>query len=227
MALASSRIGAALIRKARSNVGVRFTRFTLVAVASVVASQVALSIFIGPAHMTAGISGGLAAIIGATVSYVLSRWAWERKGRPQLLKETLPFWLVSVGAWIILGLSAKLGVALAEAMEVDGIKRVLVTDGTYFAANCLTFVARFVIFHYVLFADPRSARDSAGRPEASGTAEPSEPTAAADAGRPPISSSSDVTGTPDDPFAMAADSGVPACADRGDGATRPTTPDLR
>src|SRR5271165_4218199 len=145
MALASSRIGSALIRKARTNVGVRFTRFTLVAVASVIASEVALSIFIGPANMTAGISGGLAAIIGAAVSYLLSRWAWERKGRPQLLKETLPFWLVSVGAWIILGLAAKLGVALAEALEVDGIKRVLITDGTYLVANCLTFLGRFVI----------------------------------------------------------------------------------
>lgn len=212
MALASSRIGAALIRKARSNVGVRFTRFTLVAVASVVASQVALSIFIGPAHMTAGISGGLAAIIGATVSYVLSRWAWERKGKPQLLKETLPFWLVSIVAWIILGLAAKLGVALAEAMEVDGLKRVLVTDTTYFAANCLTFLGRFVIFHYFLFADSRSARASAGpaeAPESTGNEEAS------------ISSSSDTTGAPADPFAMAADSGVPACADRGDANTRP------
>jgi putative flippase GtrA len=206
MALASSRIGAALIRKARTNVGVRFTRFTLVAVASVVASQLALSIFIGPANMTAGISGGLAAIIGAGVSYVLSRWAWERKGKPQLLKETLPFWLVSVAAWIILGLAAKLGVALAEHFEVDGIGRVLITDGTYFAANCLTFLGRFVIFHYVLFADGRSPRDSG----------------------PPISSSSDATEVPPDdaddadPFAMAAGpaepgaSGVPACADRGD-----------
>jgi putative flippase GtrA len=206
MALASSRIGAALIRKARTNVGVRFTRFTLVAVASVVASQLALSIFIGPANMTAGISGGLAAIIGAGVSYVLSRWAWERKGKPQLLKETLPFWLVSIGAWIILGLAAKLGVALAEHFELDGIKRVLVVDGTYLAANCLTFLGRFVIFHYVLFADGRSPRDSG----------------------PPISSSSDTGEVPPDdadaadPFAMAAGpadpgaSGVPACADRGD-----------
>ena len=212
MALASSRIGAALIRKAHSNVGVRFTRFTLVAVASVVASQVALSIFIGPAHMTAGISGGLAAIIGAAVSYVLSRWAWERKGKPQLLKETLPFWLVSVVAWIILGLAAKLGVALAEAMGVDGLKRVLVTDITYFVANCLTFLGRFVIFHYFLFADSRSARASAGpaeAPESTGNEEAS------------ISSSSDTTGAPADPFAMAADSGGPACADRGDADTRP------
>ena len=243
MALASSRIGAALIRKARSNVGVRFTRFTLVAVASVVASQVALSIFIGPAHMTAGISGGLAAIIGAAVSYVLSRWAWERKGKPQLLKETLPFWLVSIVAWIILGLAAKLGVALAEAMEVDGLKRVLVTDTTYFAANCLTFLGRFVIFHYFLFADSRSARAStrpagpAGCAVSAGSAVPTgpagsarpagpaeRPESAGDGGDggdggdavPPISSSSDATRALGDPFAMAADSGVPACADRGD-----------
>jgi putative flippase GtrA len=171
MALGSSRIGAALWRKARSNVGIRFTRFTLVAVASVVASQVALSIFIGPAHMTAGISGGLAAIIGAGLSYVLSRWAWERKGKPQLLKETLPFWLVSVGAWIVLGLAAKLGVRLAESAEYDGAVRVLVTDSTYLAANCLTFLARFLIFHYVLFAGPRSPREAPAEPSMSSSSE--------------------------------------------------------
>jgi putative flippase GtrA len=203
MALVSSRIGAALLRKARSNVGIRFTRFALVAVASVVASQVALSIFIGPANMTAGISGGLAAVIGAGVSYVLSRWAWERKGKPQLLKETLPFWLVSVGAWIILGLAAKLGVYLAESGEYDGIQRVLITDGTYLAANCLTFAARFVIFHYVLFAD-RSPREA-----------PVEPS---------MSSSSEATGASDDdaePLVMVPDDRAPERA--GDG----TLPDLR
>jgi putative flippase GtrA len=195
-------MGAALLRKARSNVGIRFTRFALVAVASVVASQVALSIFIGPANMTAGISGGLAAIIGAGVSYVLSRWAWERKGKPQLLKETLPFWLVSVGAWIILGLAAKLGVYLAESAEFDGIQRILITDGTYLAANCLTFVARFVIFHYVLFAD-RSPRP------------PVEPS---------MSSSSEATGVSDPagpgPLVMVPDAGAPERAGDGPGDLR-------
>jgi putative flippase GtrA len=195
MALVSSRMGAALLRKARSNVGIRFTRFALVAVASVVASQVALSIFIGPANMTAGISGGLAAVIGAGVSYVLSRWAWERKGKPQLLKETLPFWLVSVGAWIILGLAAKLGVYFAESAEFDGVQRILITDGTYLAANCLTFVARFVIFHYVLFAD-RSPRP------------PVEPS---------MSSSSEATGASEPagtgPLVMVPDAGAPERAD--------------
>src|ERR1700743_3693135 len=126
MSPASSRIGAALWRKARSNVGIRFTRFTVVAVAAVVASQVALSLLLGPGHQTAGFSGGLAAVIGAGVSYVLSRWAWERKGRPDLLRETLPFWLVSVGVWIVLAFAAKLGVHIAAAMNLHGLKRIAV-----------------------------------------------------------------------------------------------------
>ena len=163
MALVTSRIGTALWRKARSNVGIRFTRFTLVAVASVVASQVALSLLLGPGHQTAGFSGGLAAVIGAGVSYVLSRWAWERKGRPNLLKETLPFWLVSVAVWVLLALSAKLGVHLAAANDLHGAERIAVADGTYFAANCVTFLLRFLLFHYVLFADPRSPREPAAQ----------------------------------------------------------------
>jgi putative flippase GtrA len=180
MSPATNRIGAALWRKARSNVGIRFTRFTVVAVASVVASQIALSLLLGPGHQTAGFSGGLAAVIGAGVSYVLSRWAWERKGRPNLLKETLPFWLVSVVVWILLALSAKLGVHLAQVNDLHGAERIAVADGTYFAANCVTFLLRFLLFHYVLFADSRSPRQPAVE-----QAEPAEATPrAAGAGDP-------------------------------------------
>jgi putative flippase GtrA len=186
MSLVTSRIGGAFWRKARSNIGIRFTRFTVVAVASVVASQVALSLLLGPGHQTAGFSGGLAAVIGAGVSYVLSRWAWERKGRPDLLKETLPFWLVSVGVWVLLALAAKLGVHLAATMQLHGIKRIAAVDGTYFAANCVTFLLRFLLFHYVLFADQRSPRQPAARQPAAQQAEATEaaPRAAAGADDP-------------------------------------------
>jgi putative flippase GtrA len=185
MAPVTSRIGAALWRKARSNVGIRFTRFTVVAVASVVASQVALSLLLGPGHQTAGFSGGVAAVIGAGVSYVLSRWAWERKGRPDLLRETLPFWLVSVVVWVLLALAAKLGVHLAATMNLHGIKRIAVADGTYFVANCVTFLLRFLLFHYVLFATPRSPREPAAQqaeavdaaPRAAAVADDPEPVA--------------------------------------------------
>jgi putative flippase GtrA len=187
MALVTSRISAALWRKARSNVGIRFTRFTLVAVASVAASQIALSLLIGPGHQTAGFSGGLAAVIGAGVSYVLSRWAWERKGRPDLLRETLPFWLVSVAVWIVLAFAAKLGVHIAASMNLHGLKRIAVVDGIYFAANCVTFLLRFLLFHYVLFADPRSPREPAVQQADAADAAPrveTAPRAAAEAAGP-------------------------------------------
>ncbi|HEX4063777.1 MAG TPA: hypothetical protein VHY58_22410 [Streptosporangiaceae bacterium] len=153
-------------RKFEGETGRRFSRFVLVALAAVVSSQVALVIFLDMAHMTAGVSGALAGIVGALVSYVLSRWAWERKGRPHVLKETLPFWIVSVAAWVVLGLATKLGVHLAGTAAHHDVKWHLVVNGTYLGANVLTFLARFVIFHYVLFADRGSSTgaDGAGMP---------------------------------------------------------------
>jgi putative flippase GtrA len=170
MASAPSRPPAALLRwlpapvsrKLQGETGRRFARFVLVALAAIVASQVALIIFLDGGHMTAGISGGLAAVVGAAVSYVLSRWAWERKGRPHVLKETLPFWIVSVAAWIVLGLATKLGVHWAGSLPRGSFKWHLVVNGTYLAANILTFFARFLIFHYVLFADRGSSAGAAG-----------------------------------------------------------------
>jgi hypothetical protein len=122
------------------------------------------------------------------VSYVVSRWAWERKGRPNLLKETLPFWLISLCVGVVLTLTSKAAYAEAHDLGLHGAKKVLFAQGLYLAANCVTFVIRFLIFHYVLFADRGSggsgeqadrARSAAGpvpavaSPSASGS--PGEP----------------------------------------------------
>src|SRR5947208_7623612 len=148
-----SRIVAAVQSKLRTTVGKRFSRFVLVAIASLASSIIMLNLLLGVFHVSAGLSGVLGAITGAAVSYVLSRWAWERKGRPHLLKETLPFWLVSVGAWIVLGLASHFASVWANDMGLAHWERVPFVDAAYFVANCLTFVSRFLIFHYVLFAD--------------------------------------------------------------------------
>ena len=158
-------VPAPIRRKLRGETGRRFARFVLVALAAVSASQLALVVFLDVANMGAGTAGVLAAVVGAAVSYVLSRWAWERKGRPHVLKETLPFWIVSVAVWIILGLATKLGVHWASSLPRGSLQWHLVVNGTYFAANVLTFFARFLIFHYVLFADRGSSGGAAGGAE--------------------------------------------------------------
>lgn len=138
-------------RKMRTEAGRRFTRFVPVAVAAVVTSQLVLGLLTGPVNLTAGASGVIAAMCAALVSYLLSRWAWERKGRPDLLKETMPFWLVSIGVWIILGLTSHFASVWAHSMGYTHVKKHLVVQGAYLLMNCVTFVLRFLIFHYVLF----------------------------------------------------------------------------
>jgi putative flippase GtrA len=167
MALAQNRFIAPVWAKLRTKVGVHFTRFVGVAIAALATSEILLSICNGVFHMTATPAALISTFSGAAVSYVLSRWAWERKGRPDVLRETLPFWVISAVVWVILLLATKLGYHLATWMGLTGWKHVLVVDIVYFLANIVTFLVRFVIFHYILFTDrTTAARAAATGPDA-------------------------------------------------------------
>jgi putative flippase GtrA len=167
MTLAQNRLIAPLWRKLRTKVGVRFTRFAGVAIAALATSEIALTICNGVFHMTATPAAIVAWFCGAVVSYVLSRWAWERKGKPDVLRETVPFWVISALVIVILTLATKLGYHMASWLGLTGFKHVLLVDFVYLIANFVTFLLRFVIFHYVLFADrTTAARASATGPDA-------------------------------------------------------------
>ncbi len=144
-------VPAPIERKLQTDAGKRFSRFVPVALAGVITSQIMLAILVGPVQLSAGLSGVLASMTAALVSYLLSRWAWERKGRPDFLRETVPFWLVSAGVWIVLGLTSHYASVWAHSMGYTHWKRHLTVQGAYFLMNCVTFVARFLIFHYLLF----------------------------------------------------------------------------
>jgi len=147
------KLPAGLTNRLRTRLGKHFSRFVLVAAVSLGVSEFALFLFTEVWHVTGGISGVSAAALGALTSYLMSRWAWERKGRPNVLRETIPFWIVSAGAWLVLGLATKLGLYVAKTVGATGFKHFVIVGGIYFLANCLTFLSRFLIFHYVLFAD--------------------------------------------------------------------------
>jgi putative flippase GtrA len=146
MALVTNRISDTITRKARSKLGIRFGRFAVAAICA------------GPLNLSSTWATLVAWFSGALVSYILSRWAWKRKGRPSLLKETLPFWVVSAMVVAILTLANKFGYHSAGWWHLHGAERVLYLDAVYGVANLGTFALRFLFFHYVLFAG------SAGRP---------------------------------------------------------------
>jgi putative flippase GtrA len=166
MALVTNRLGDTLAQKARSKLGIRFGRFTVAAIAAFTTTEVVLTICAGPLDLTATWASIVSWFSGALVSYVLSRWAWKRKGRPSLLKETLPFWIVSAMVVVILLLATKFAYHSAGWMNLTGVERVLYVDAVYGVANIGTFLLRFLFFHYVLFAasvvaDPPGAAEEA------------------------------------------------------------------
>jgi putative flippase GtrA len=136
---------------------IRFTRFAGVALVSLATSELTLALCDGVFHLTATPAGVSSWLTGAVVSYLLSRWAWERKGKPDVLRETVPFWAISALVVVILTLSTKLGYLAAGWLHLHGASHVGFVGLVYLTANAVTFLARFVIFHYVLFAGPRAA----------------------------------------------------------------------
>ena len=164
-----------LRRMFRSQGGRRLIRFAPAAVLALCATQLTYFV-LQLGNVTAGIAGATGWFAGATVSYLVSRWAWERKGRPHLLKETLPFVSISICVGIVLTLTSKLATEQARDLGLHGLDKVLFAQGLYLGANCVTFVIRFMIFHYVLFNDrgpkpgasepsPRSGRAFGSGPE--------------------------------------------------------------
>ena len=167
MALAHNRLIAALWRRLRTTVGIRFTRFVGVALISLATSEIALTLCNGVFHMTSTPAAIIAWFSGAVVSYVLSRWAWERKGKPDVLRETVPFWVISALVVVILTLATKFAYHAAAWLGLECIRHVLFVDLVYLVANLGTFLMRFVLFHYVLFADrATAARAAATGPDA-------------------------------------------------------------
>ena len=152
MALTSNRLGETLTRKARSTLGIRFGRFTVAAISAFATTELVLTICAGPLQLSATWASLTAWFSGALVSYVLSRWAWKRKGRPSLLRETLPFWIVSAMVVAILWVATKFAYHAAAWLGLTGVQRVLFVDLVYGVANLGTFLLRFLFFHYVLFA---------------------------------------------------------------------------
>jgi putative flippase GtrA len=200
MALTSNRLSETITRKARSTLGIRFGRFAVAAIAAFATTEIVFTICAGPLALSATWATLLGWLAGALVSYILSRWAWKRKGRPNLLKETLPFWVVSAMVIVVLTLATKFGYHSATWMHLRGAERVLYLDAIYGVANLGTFVLRFLFFHYVLFAG------SAGRPA---PAVSEEALASTDPGPEPFAR----TATPEDPE-DASDPGRPADRER-------------
>lgn len=147
------RLVASVWRRLRTTIGIRFSRFAGASIVAFLASTTALSVCDGLLHLSSTAAALISWLSGVSVSYILTRWAWGRKDRPNVLRETLPFLAISALVVLVLSLATKLGYGIAADLHLRGPRHVAVVESVFVIANFGTFLMRFVIFHHVLFKD--------------------------------------------------------------------------
>ena len=142
--------------------GKRLLRFAPAALLALAATQVTYFFCASVLNSTGRIAGAAGWLAGAIVSYAVSRWAWERRGKPNLLKETLPFVAISLVVGAVLTEASHFAYREATVLSLHGAERAVFLQGLYLAANGVTFLVRFLIFHFVLFSNRGEAAEVVG-----------------------------------------------------------------
>jgi putative flippase GtrA len=144
--------------------GGTFLRYAAGSAVAVVCSEVVLvgsyALF-GAGARTAAI---LAWLAGAVPNYVLNRrWAWRRQGRAAFLRETLPYWAITLGtAAAAVTLTTVADGWVHRAMAGRGGQSLLL-GAVYLAAYGLVFIIKFVLFDGWVFSARTPSESSAAQ----------------------------------------------------------------
>ena len=147
---------------ARSPVGQKLVRYSIVSVISVIVSQTVLFSLQLTSNVREGWANIIAVAVATVPSYELNRkWAWGKSGPSHLWKEVVPFWAL-----------AFLGLAFSEwAVVVAGhwardhhlirLARSALVNGAALSGFGVLWVAKFVIFNKLLFVHHEQDMDPA------------------------------------------------------------------
>jgi putative flippase GtrA len=137
-----------LWRKRHTPEAKQLIRYTMVSVISTVVSFGVLALVFGVLHLWGEIVSTVVANVVATVpSYFLNRqWVWGKGGRSHLMREIVPFWVMSAfGIVVSIG-----GAAVARHISIEHHLSHFDQTVVVLAANLVSF-GLFWVLKYVLY----------------------------------------------------------------------------
>ncbi len=149
----TGRVGG-LRERAQSRSGRRVIRYLTVSVVSVVFGQVMLFVLYAGLGWRARSANMVAFVLASIPSYWLNRtWTWGRTGRSHLLKEVVPFWVITVVGLLLSTWVA--GVAEPVAIRTTDSRpaQALLVGAMILGSFAVVWVAKFALFHLALFRD--------------------------------------------------------------------------
>lgn len=129
--------------------GRKLFRYTMVSVISTAVSLVVLGLLFGVLRVWSEVPDTVAAnVVAAFPSYWLNRaWAWGKRGRSHLVKEVLPFWVMSAASIAFSMVGAQLARYSGHHLGLGHVEQTLLV----LVANVLSFglfwILKLVVFN--------------------------------------------------------------------------------
>jgi len=142
--------------------GKKLVRYTMVSVISTIVSLGVLGLVFGVAHLWSEVPSAVFANAVATVpSYYLNRrWAWGKAGRSHLVKEVLPFWLVSFAGLALSTWAAAMVRDFSDSHQLHHFGHTVIVLGANLAAYGVLWVGKFLVFEQLFRHRPRAEEHS-------------------------------------------------------------------
>lgn len=140
----------------------RLGQFAVGSVVSTIVSQATLTGFYYWGHATALESSAAAFIAGAIPAFLINwHWTWSRNGKPSLLTELLPYFLITfTGGLAATGLTTLADKLINPLIEGRG-GRSLVLDCAYLGSYGVFVLVKFTLLDRLMTRKRRSAAAAA------------------------------------------------------------------
>jgi putative flippase GtrA len=124
----------------------KILRYAAGSVVATVCSEVTFLLLYGPLGASPAISSTLAWLAGAVPNYWLNRrWTWQRRGRPSLLREVVPYVAIVLITLLLAVGATSLVDSLLTGTQVTGGTRVVLVSGTFLGVYGVVFLLRFFL----------------------------------------------------------------------------------
>jgi len=132
--------------------GRKKVRYAMVSVVAVPVGEVGILLGLVVFAMSAGWANVFGNSLGAIPSYYLNRtWVWGKGGRSHLMKEIVPFWVITIIGVLFAGWVGHVVGGWAKDHHWGGLGRVVLLLAANLAAFGVLWVAKYVLFNKVLF----------------------------------------------------------------------------
>jgi putative flippase GtrA len=141
----------------------RLLRYSATSLAALAVSESALLVLYGTGILNATAAALVGNLAGTVPSYLLSRyWIWREAPRDRTVRQILLYWSTSI---VCIALSSVATGEIARTAPKGLYPHLLVAGSGFFAMSFILWVAKYLVYHYVIFpviaADADATRQEA------------------------------------------------------------------